>query len=361
MLRKPLITNVESEMLPFWVFDDNPYSSMYGVHNITSKQRIPPPPIISNPDYAEFIGWGITRLDVNYPIGTDSNTDFPNPIELLAPDLSNVQTAQYMLASQTWGTPLSVSADKRQTFIRVEGSCLMAVYAYGGMSSWGWYIDPSQFDTTISQTIDFPLIEHRVSPNLRCGGDIILSNQIYNWKSPAYGDWNGYDDTDTNYTDIIKTDTGVSISKYFGMINFPQVKPLNWVNKNMFLHCDGLTMLVMMPGITTELPGKIEIRAFTFDTADSDIPDYGELFLRCTNDERKRISARLVLKSSDGKELISQESYNNVRLYGDHTPILQYQKPFYIKMYPNDTEWWNYDYSLETFGIGWDGWDGWKS
>lgn len=358
MLRKPLITNVGCEKLPFWVFDDNPYSSMYGVHNITSNPRIPSPPIISNPDYAEFIGWGITTLSVNYPSGTDSNTDFPNPIKVLAPDLSNVTIARYMLASQTWGTPLSVGAIKTQSFIKVEGSCLMAVYAYGGMSSWGWYIDPTQFDTTISQTIDFPLIEHRVSPNLRCGGEIALSNQINNWKSPAaYGEWNGYDDTDTNYTDIIKTDTGVSISKYFGMTNFPQVKPLNWVNKNMFLYCNGLSMLVMMPGITTE-PRLFQIPSFTFDVADSDIPDYGELFLRCTN-VRTRISARLVLKSSDGKELISQESYNNMQL--DHKPILQYQKPFYVKMYPNDTELWNYDYSLETFGIGWDGWDGWKS
>lgn len=360
MLRKPLITGAWGKMLPFWVFDDNPYSSMYGVNNITSKPRIPQPPIISNPDYAEFIGWGITELIVDYPIGTDFNTDFPNPIELLAPDLSNVRAARYELASQTWGTPLSVSAVKRQSFIIVDGSCLMAVYAYGGMSSWGWYIDPTQFDTTISQTIDFPLIEHRVSPNLRCGGDIALSNQIYNWKSPAaYGEWNGYDDTDKNYTDIIKSDTGVSIpKKNFVMINFPQVKPLNWVNKNMFLYCNGLTMLVMMPGLTTK-PKKFKIPSFTFDVADSDIPDYGELFLRCTNDVRKRISIRLVLKSSDGKELISQESYDNMML--DHIPILQHQKPFYIKMFPNDTENWGYDYSLETFGIGWDGWDGWKS
>ena len=350
-------------MLPFWVFDDNPYSSMYGVHNITSKTKIPSPPIISNPDYAEFIGWGITELGVNYPIGTDSNTDFPNPIKVLAPDLSNVQIARYMLASQTWGTPLSVSAVKTESFIIVDGTCLIAVYAYGGMSSWGWYIDPTQFDTSISQTIDFPLIEHRVSPNLRCGGDIVLSNQIYNWKSSAYdGEWNGYDDTDTNYTDIIKSDTGVSISKYAGrkrMTNFPQVKPLNWVNKNMFLHCTGLTMLVMMPGSTTKLPEKSQIPSFTFDVADSDIPDYAELFLRCTKDVN-RISAQLVLKTSDGKELISQESCDIVRR-GNHSPNLQYQKPFYIKMYPNDTEMWEYDYSLETFGIGWDGWDGWKS
>ena len=336
MLRKPLI-GISKTITPFYLFDHNPHSSSYGVHNLESV-TIPPPPVITNTDYATFVGYSTIDLMAN------SNT--------VAPDWSNVSLARYTLRTQKIGdTFIPTVTQQSETRWLHSNYGLVATYAWGGLQKLTFKFPSSiDYNQPVPYSVDCPVVENRVHPNIMTMSDnLIIGSTVEEWQfSDSYIENSyEYDHCNIDYSLIKITNDGCEIPESYSprARNFPIIKPLRWNSKN-YLQSTGWNIWVY--------DNKNEIitdpHLLLFGFTESDVPNYADIFLRLTFTHKRTLydnsieytkpESSIVLKT-DNKEYVS----NSLGIIG-----ISSEEALYFILYPDDTYYFALYPDEESFG-----------